>query len=111
MNLHVKITKESVSPDGLWDGEENGLTCDTGFKRNLFLIWRIVIDSLGYLRWDKEPGDFPYRSSGFWTGSLGCISMHMGLVPYPQGQGLEITHPPRTSSRRHPTPNPPTPSK
>ncbi|CAB0018583.1 unnamed protein product, partial [Nesidiocoris tenuis] len=30
-NLPVKIAKESVCPDGLWDGEENGLTCDTGF--------------------------------------------------------------------------------
>ncbi|CAB0012212.1 unnamed protein product, partial [Nesidiocoris tenuis] len=32
MNLHVKIAKESVCPDGLRDEEENGLTCDTGFR-------------------------------------------------------------------------------
>ncbi|CAB0012328.1 unnamed protein product [Nesidiocoris tenuis] len=32
MNLHVKITKESVCPDGLWDEEENGLTCDTDLR-------------------------------------------------------------------------------
>ncbi|CAB0005102.1 unnamed protein product [Nesidiocoris tenuis] len=32
MNLHAKITKESVCPDGLRDREEIGLTCDTGFS-------------------------------------------------------------------------------
>ncbi|CAB0004916.1 unnamed protein product [Nesidiocoris tenuis] len=39
-------------------------------ERNLFLIWRIEVVSLGYLRWDQEPGDSPYRSSGFWTGCI-----------------------------------------
>ncbi|CAA9995625.1 unnamed protein product [Nesidiocoris tenuis] len=28
-----------------------------------------------YLRWDREAGASPYRSSGFWTSSLGCIHM------------------------------------
>ncbi|CAA9994574.1 unnamed protein product, partial [Nesidiocoris tenuis] len=36
-------------------------------EQNLFLIWRIEVVSLGYLRWDQEPGESPYRSSGFWT--------------------------------------------
>ncbi|CAA9993738.1 unnamed protein product [Nesidiocoris tenuis] len=59
--------------------------------------------SLRYLWWDQKPGASPDR---FWTGSLGCIRMHMGFVPYPQGHGLLITHPLRASSRRHLTPNP-----
>ncbi|CAB0017566.1 unnamed protein product, partial [Nesidiocoris tenuis] len=54
---------------------------------------------------DQEPGASPCRSFGFRTGSLGCIHMHMGFLPYPQGQGLVIAHPPRASSRRHLTLN------
>ncbi|CAB0013280.1 unnamed protein product, partial [Nesidiocoris tenuis] len=63
-------------------------------ERNLFLIWRIKVISLRYLRWDPEPGDSPYLSSGLWTGSLGCIHMHMGFVPHPEGQWLMITQSP-----------------
>ncbi|CAA9999966.1 unnamed protein product, partial [Nesidiocoris tenuis] len=40
-------------------------------ERNLFLIWRIEAVSPRYFRWDREPGDSPYLSFGFRTGSLG----------------------------------------
>ncbi|CAA9998114.1 unnamed protein product [Nesidiocoris tenuis] len=70
----------------------------------VFIIWRIEVVSLRHLRWDQKPGASSYHSSGFWTGSSDCIHMHMGFVPYPQGQELVITHPP--SSRKHLTPNP-----
>ncbi|CAB0015960.1 unnamed protein product [Nesidiocoris tenuis] len=50
-------------------------------ERNLFLIRRIEVVSLGYLRWDQEPGDSPYRSSGFWTGSLDRVLVGKALSP------------------------------
>ncbi|CAB0008162.1 unnamed protein product, partial [Nesidiocoris tenuis] len=76
-----KGTSEAVTvEEKFWSFDHHHLK-----ERNLFLIWRIDAVSLCYLRWDQEPGDSPCQSSGFWTGSLGCI--HMFFVPYPQGQG------------------------
>ncbi|CAB0017311.1 unnamed protein product, partial [Nesidiocoris tenuis] len=43
-------------------------------ERNLFSIWGIKV-SLRNFGWDQAPGSSPYRSSGIWTGYLGCINM------------------------------------
>ncbi|CAB0010811.1 unnamed protein product [Nesidiocoris tenuis] len=43
-----------------------------------FLIWRIEVISLGYLRWDQEPGDSPYR----------ILDRFLGLHPYAHGLSI-----------------------
>ncbi|CAB0009013.1 unnamed protein product, partial [Nesidiocoris tenuis] len=50
------------------------------------LLQRMEVVSIRYARWIRNQAP-PYRSSRFRTGSLGCIHMDMGFVPYPQGQG------------------------
>ncbi|CAB0010407.1 unnamed protein product, partial [Nesidiocoris tenuis] len=47
-------------------------------ERNLFLIWRIKVVILGYLRWDQEPGDNPRNRSKIWLSGMGSL-----LVPDP----------------------------